>query len=347
MRRIRPGTQEGSNRGLGRSGGVGPLALSLVLSVSFLSCVFVQTYTSRDYDRVYRLSGLRPLSAASGEQDRIDAQLRAELDCALVMGRQDGSMHPGSGDERGGGHEGVRSHAAIHHQSQQRDHLPPAAATVTAAGAATATGPAFRSGPPAVGAGPCGPGTGPAAGGRDREPVARPRRPGCYSAEDSYIRGRWAGTDDVLGYDDDRERAGSAAPATRFGDLRRHGGGPEPRNADPEQRGRTGRRRRRRHSSDGGPVRRRHSSDGGPARRRRRDDLSSSSESESDEEDGIDRRVEYRAAPTRSRTGAAPTALRLPAIQVRAERRLRNRRLYVSVEEAYDAAEGRPNTAME
>ena len=75
--------------------------------------------------------------------------------------------------------------------------------------------------------------------------------------------------------------------------------------------------------------------------------MSSLSGSESDEEDDIDRRVEYLSAPTRLRTAAAPTALQLPAVQVRAERRLRNRRRNVAVEEAYDAAEGRPSTAVE
>ena len=97
-----------------------------------------------------------------------------------------------------------------------------------------------------------------------------------------------------------------------------------------------------------GRRRRRDNGDGGPPRRRRRRDRSSSSSSESpvDELD-VDRRHEHRMAPLVSHTSAAPADLRLPAIQTRAERRLRNRRNYVSVAEATDSAVGGPGTALE
>ena len=61
----------------------------------------------------------------------------------------------------------------------------------------------------------------------------------------------------------------------------------------------------------------------------------------------VDRRHEHRMAPLVSHTSAAPADLRLPAIQTRAERRLRNRRNYVSVTEATDSAVGGPGTALE
>ena len=357
-------------------------------------------------------TGVRPLSAASAEQQFIDAQLRAELDGVARRRHTDEenlARAPGCPDGGSGG-GGWYGHATtIGHVQQPRGGVNGSAAPEEApAVAAAATGgrgvgrygearPAAQVGLQSVGTSHEGPATGgpaphvhggpapagyvpgPApAGGPSRHPApggaiwggqgyglgpsAGPNWPGAGWAQDR------PGPSDMpsggghpceCGGEGGRARGPMLAPQTNHGARgNRHGpewgpvpmaswGGEHPGihtvglgAAAPTAvgaRGGLARGRRRRRSNDSGS----------PPRRRRQREPSPSTASSSSDEDMEDRRQVYRRAPVRSTAAAAPANLRLPTIQARAERQLRNRRRFVAVADAVDAADARPASSVE
>ncbi|XP_043215266.1 translation initiation factor IF-2-like [Amphibalanus amphitrite] len=323
------------------------------------------------------MTGVRPLSAASAEQQLIDAQLRAELDGVGRSRRTDEqNSAPGPGYADGGSGGGTWcGHTAPtwpYHQPDGRQRFD---APQAGPGSGRPAPYNEHSGSAPVGNAPWpGPMDGPnrpPAPGRlyGREPVYGPgpsAAPAWPSA--GWAQGRPRPSEVPSGGGHPREfggresgRAWGPVPAPQTNDGARGnrqepewgpapmppGGGEHQANHTVETglgppaavgtRGSLHRGRRRRRSVDSGS----------PPRRRRRTAASSYTASSSSEDDMEDRRQSYRRAPVRSTAAAAPADLRLPAVQARAERRLRNRRRFVSVADAADAAETRPASSVE